>query len=126
MNAKLFILTSACFLFLATNVDLYAYGITNPSESPLPSAIYSNIKPDTMRSDDDLTRAIKEEFSSDPTLSSMASYVDVSTIRGMVTLTGILPSEYDRAAFQERAESIAGYGKVVNHINVELLAPTTR
>lgn len=65
-----------------------------------------------------LTQKIRKAVVADDSLSMVAHNVKIITVNGVVTLRGPVKSEAERKKITAQAESIAGPGKVRNHLEV--------
>lgn len=73
----------------------------------------------TPKSDEEITKQIKDKLSSDKDLAKDAAKVDVKTDKGMVTLSGTVSDEDTKEDVGDVAEDVAGNKNVTNNIVVE-------
>jgi osmotically-inducible protein OsmY len=70
------------------------------------------------KTDRSLTQQIRRAVVSDKTLSTSAHNVKIITRDGMVTLRGVVKSDDEKKAIEDKATQIAGQGKVSNELTV--------
>lgn len=121
MNTKLFLLVSAGFFLLAPTSSLLN-AATNPNDQ-----IFVTVNPTatTQKTDEQVTRDVKDAFAADASLAPKASTVVISTRNGVVTLSGVVTTEKDKADFGSKAQTVVGSGKIVNNLTVKQEVPKT-
>lgn len=77
------------------------------------------VKMDVSKSDMDVAKAVKDSFAVDPAVSSFASNVDVKVDKGVVTLSGNVPTDKAKADFERLAKGVMGVNTVVNNVVVK-------
>jgi osmotically-inducible protein OsmY len=70
------------------------------------------------RTDEKISRRIRELLEREPSLSAPARRVTISTRAGVVTLQGTVPSEREHALIYRRAKQVAGLGNVEDRLIV--------
>lgn len=73
----------------------------------------SNRQPDR-----EITRQIRRAVVEDKSLSMMAHQAKIITKNGQVTLRGVVRTEEEKKALEEKAAAVAGAGKVTNQLKV--------
>ncbi len=71
------------------------------------------------RSDQDITRQVRQAIIADKTFSTYAHNVKVITENGQVTLKGPVRSDDEKHAVEAKAAAIAGDGKVTSELTVK-------
>lgn len=71
------------------------------------------------KSDVELTRRIRKEITQDPSLSILAHNVKIITEGGNVVLRGPVNSQNEKEKIGQKAQQIAGSGKVQNELDVK-------
>jgi hyperosmotically inducible protein len=65
-----------------------------------------------------ITQRIRKSLVTDKTLSTYAHNVKIVSVKGTVTLNGVVRSEDEKSAIEAKAVSVAGQGHVVNDLKV--------
>jgi hyperosmotically inducible periplasmic protein len=68
--------------------------------------------------DIDLTKRIRQSVIADKSLSTYAHNIKIVTVKGNVTLSGVVRSEEEKGAIEMKAATIAGKDKVTNDLKV--------
>jgi len=68
-------------------------------------------------SDKEITTKIKLKLIEDPDLKALS--IDVDTVNGVVTLTGVVESEYQKKKAIEHAKSVSGVVKVIDNLQIK-------
>jgi len=68
-------------------------------------------------SDKEITAKIKLKLIKDPELKALS--IDVDTINGVVTLTGVVTSEYQKRKAIEHAKSVSGVIKIIDNLQIK-------
>ncbi|MDF2953306.1 MAG: Osmotically-inducible protein OsmY [Thermodesulfobacterium sp.] len=68
-------------------------------------------------SDKEITAKIKLKLIKDPELTALS--IDVDTINGVVTLTGVVTSEYQKRKAIEHAKSVSGVIKIIDNLQIK-------
>ncbi len=68
-------------------------------------------------SDKEITAKIKLKLIKDPELKALS--IDVDTINGVVTLTGVVTSEYQKRKAIEHAKSVPGVVKIIDNLQIK-------
>ncbi len=68
-------------------------------------------------SDKEITAKIKLKLIEDPELKALS--IDVDTVNGVVTLTGVVDSERQRVKVLEHAKSVSGVKKVIDNLQIK-------
>jgi osmotically-inducible protein OsmY len=68
--------------------------------------------------DIDLTKKIRRSVTSDESLSTYAHNVKIVTVDGRVTLNGVVKSQSEKSAVENKAFDIAGKAKVTSELKV--------
>jgi hyperosmotically inducible periplasmic protein len=68
--------------------------------------------------DIDLTKRIRQSVIADKSLSTYAHNIKIVTVKGNVTLNGVVRSEEEKGAIEMKAATIAGKDKVTNDLKV--------
>jgi len=68
-------------------------------------------------SDKEITAKIKLKLIKDPELKALS--IDVDTINGVVTLTGVVTSEYQKRKAIEHAKSVPGVIKIIDNLQIK-------
>lgn len=76
------------------------------------------LKQSDKRADVELTRRIRRSLMEDKALSTTAKNVKVITVDGRVTLRGPVKSEQEKVAVADKAQRIAGAGKVDDQLEI--------
>jgi len=71
----------------------------------------------TYLSDKEITMKIKLKLIEDPDLKAFS--IDVDTVNGVVTLTGVVESEYQKRKAIEHAKSVPGVIKVIDNLQIK-------
>jgi hyperosmotically inducible protein len=71
------------------------------------------------RSDRELTQQIRKAVTADKSLSTYAHNIKVVAQSGTVTLKGPVRSEEEKKAIVEKAEEVAGAGKVTDQLSIK-------
>ena len=71
------------------------------------------------RSDQEITRQIRQSIMKDDSLSTYAHNVKIITQDGQVTLKGPVRSADEKKAIEAKATEVAGNGKVTNELDVK-------
>ena len=66
----------------------------------------------------DLTKRIRRSLMADKSLSTYAHNVKIVTVKGSVTLNGVVRSEDEKSAVEMKAANIAGQNKVTNDLKI--------
>lgn len=112
MVKKLVIGFIACFFFFAP-----AFHIFGAMNDITPTTQVN--APVSVKSDEDIAKAVKDAFSADKGLAAFAPNVDVKVDKGVVTLSGTVNNDKAKADFAAKAKTIAGVSQVVNNIIVK-------
>ena len=70
-------------------------------------------------SDRKMTQAIRRSVMADKSLSTYAHNAKIVTVNGTVTLNGVVHSQAESDNLAQKAQSVAGSGRVVNKLKVE-------
>jgi osmotically-inducible protein OsmY len=70
-------------------------------------------------SDRKMTQAIRRSVMADKSLSTYAHNAKIVTVNGTVTLNGVVNSQAESDNLAQKAQSVAGSGRVVNKLKVE-------
>lgn len=73
--------------------------------------------------DASITAAVQSKLTADRL--SNFTRVDVDTERGVVYLSGVVPSSEQRTRAEESAKQVTGMARVTNNLQVQSQAPTT-
>ncbi|HZR47832.1 MAG TPA: BON domain-containing protein [Candidatus Manganitrophaceae bacterium] len=120
---QFFILSSAILILAGTPL----FAETNPA-APDNSKINKRDQGDTVKTpehqsndkaDVELTRQIRKEITQDKSLSILAHNVKIITDGGKVTLRGPVNSQDEKEKIGQKAQQIAGSGKVQNELDVK-------
>jgi len=68
-------------------------------------------------SDKEITVKVKLKLIEDPDLKALS--IDVDTVNGVVTLTGVVESEYQKKKAIEYAKSVSGVVKVIDNLQIK-------
>ena len=68
-------------------------------------------------SDKEITTKVKLKLIEDPDLKALS--IDVDTVNGVVTLTGVVESEYQKKKAIEHAKSVSGVVKVIDNLQIK-------
>lgn len=111
INLKvLLLITASLFLTTApTSSLIWSDGVKTPSQVELTK----------QKSDQEITKAIKNEIQNDKDFAKDTSRVDIKTEQGKVTLSGSVSDADTKADVESVAKDIAGDNNVVNNIVVE-------
>lgn len=71
----------------------------------------------TYLSDKEITTKVKLKLIEDPDLKALS--IDVDTVNGVVTLTGVVTSEYQKRKAIEHAKSVSGVIKVIDNLQIK-------
>jgi len=71
----------------------------------------------TYLSDKEITTKVKLKLIEDPDLKALS--IDVDTVNGVVTLTGVVTSEYQKRKAIEHAKSVLGVIKVIDNLQIK-------
>jgi hyperosmotically inducible periplasmic protein len=71
------------------------------------------------KSDVELTREVRRAVVKDESLSTLAHNVKIVTSNGNVTLRGPVANEQEKTSIADKAQAIAGQGKVDNELEVK-------
>lgn len=85
----------------------------NPAQSQY------KIELQTTNTSDDITRAVKDAFSSNRDLASFSPSISVKNDNGIITLSGTVDTPQTKAQFASTAASVPGVKQVVNNIQVK-------
>lgn len=135
MNKKILLLPFACF-FLFAPISNQIFGVDFPTGTTQDraavqdnaavqsdqgkAAIQENaaFQNNKVKSDDQIAQAVKDAFANDDNLSDSASDINVTTAKGIVTLSGKVDSDQLKSAFEAKAKTIPGVNSVNNNIEV--------
>jgi hyperosmotically inducible protein len=79
-----------------------------------------------MKTDDEITKAVKQTLMTDNSLSAFAVTIDVITKDGVVTLSGNVDTEKAKLDIGTKVKGVSGVKSVANNIVVKpLVAPKT-
>ena len=65
-----------------------------------------------------LTQRIRKSVMADKDLSTYAHNVKIISVDGTVTLTGVVRSEQEKVSVAQKAEAVAGSGRVVDQVTI--------
>jgi hyperosmotically inducible protein len=68
-------------------------------------------------SDKEITAKVKLKLIEDPDLKALS--IDVDTVNGVVTLTGVVTSEYQKRKAIEHAKSVSGVVKIIDNLQIK-------
>jgi hypothetical protein len=74
------------------------------------------------KTDEQITKAIKDEINSDKDFATDAAKVEIKTEKGKVILSGVVEDQDTKADVESVAKDIAGDSNVVNNIVVKAAA----
>lgn len=116
------------FIFL-TSLALLTVPISSPLRADIGQTDKSLTETKTtspmMKTDEEITKAVKQVLTTDNNLSAFAVTIDVTTKDGVVTLTGTVDTEKAKSDIGTKVKGISGVKNVVNNIVVKpAVAPT--
>ena len=117
MNMKLIALASAgLFLIMApvSHHQIWGDDTINPQAADKVATV--------PKTDDQITKEIKDEINSDKEFAIDAAKVDIKTEKGKVILSGTVGDQDTKADVESVAKDIAGDNNVVNNIVVKAAA----
>jgi hyperosmotically inducible protein len=83
------------------------------------SNVTSTADTQTNRATDlDLTKRIRQSIVADRSLSTYAHNIKIVTVKGSVTLNGVVRSEDEKGAIEMKAANIAGQNKVTSDLKI--------
>ena len=117
MNTKTSIVAASLLFALCScsKHDSDVNAASRPSQAPTKTAFDQKEN----KADLALTQEIRKALMDDSSLSTSAKNVTVVSQNGIVTLGGTVAVADEKARIGEKAEAIAGAGRVVNQINVQ-------
>lgn len=72
-----------------------------------------------VKSDAEVSKAVKDAFAADKDLANFVSTIDVKAEAGVVTLSGTVDKEKTKSDLEAKAKSVDGVKSVVNKIEVK-------
>lgn len=114
MKKKLFLISAFCFFG-----PLACFGMdsTTTTTTTRPATV---VQTEVVTPITDVSTSVQNAFVNDASLAPFAGNVIVRVDSGgVVTLSGSAPSEKVKFAFENKAASVSGVVKVVNHIEVK-------
>lgn len=119
---KLFVLASVGVLLLAPAAQVFAMGTSNSQTKTV--TVDKTVTRDEVKSDSDITKAVKNALAADNNFATQSLNVHVATVNGVVTLSGFVDSNDAKTDFETKAKEVAGVTKVIN--NIEVRASVTK
>jgi hyperosmotically inducible protein len=110
MKKKLFLLSAACLILGACEMD--------KSEAPATDRTAAPMENETDRG---LTQKIRQVLMDDDSLSTHAKNIKIITLNGVVTLRGPVDSEREKSEVGKKAKAIIGVRSVDNQTEVLIL-----
>lgn len=92
----------------------------NQLHALIPPASTKNVP---MRTDADISRAVRSAFAADKFIASSSVGVSVQIENGVATLSGNVPTERAKNEIGAKARGVGGVRQVVNNIQVQGTAP---
>jgi len=68
-------------------------------------------------SDKEITARVKFKLIKDPELKALS--IDVDTVNGIVTLTGVVENEYQKKKVIDHAKSVSGVKKIIDNLQIK-------
>jgi osmotically-inducible protein OsmY len=112
MNKHLLLLASASFFMFAPISQHQILGVEETSSSA--------IMQDKIKSDEELTHAIKKAILEDKELSKFVNVIHIKSDKGVVTLSGTLKDSKIKSDIEAKAKAVSGVNKVINNIEVQV------
>lgn len=84
--------------------------------SLLATACMSSVSPDRQVKDSEITASVKTRLAADPDVAAIN--IDVDTLEGVVTLSGMVKSQQERAEAEELARGTEHVKRVINNLKV--------
>lgn len=77
------------------------------------------IQQDSIKSDEDITKAVKQAILGDKELAKLMNQITVKSEKGVVTLSGSVDNSMAKSNLEAKAKAVLGVQKVVNNIEVK-------
>ncbi len=121
MNMKLIVLASAGMFLVMAPVSNHVWGdlAVKTDQVPAPALKPDQAAPKAQKTDEQITKEIKNEINSDTEFAQDAAKVNIATANGKVTLSGTVADEDTKDDVEATAKDIAGDNNVVNNIVVQ-------
>lgn len=97
-----------------TNLSLLALGLL--LTSLLATACMSSVSPERQVKDSEITASVKTRLAADPDVAAIN--IDVDTLEGVVTLSGRVKTQDERAEAEELARGTEHVKRVINNLKV--------
>lgn len=115
LSRNLFLLASAALLLVAPVAQHHLFGMDTTVKDQKVVSVKDAV------SDEMVTVAVKDAFAKDNAFVKFTPTVKVTTVGGVVTLTGTVDSEKAKADLGAKAQSVGGVKSVDNKLEVKVV-----
>ncbi len=118
MKRQIYLLAAVSFLMFTPSSLVFSLESPN-NQTPIIEQPSSDHMVQHTVSDKDLTTKIKQAVSADEELSHLMQGVDVKVDKGVVTLSGKVKSQFEKAKIESKIRSIAAGQQVVDKMTIK-------